>query len=233
MAARGKFIVFEGIDGSGKRTQLELLAKSLSKRGVPFTQVSFPRYDGFFGKLVGQFLNGDFGSLEAVDPHFSALLYAGDRFESKHGIESSLAEGKAVLSDRYIGSNVAHQGARISAARRGEFLEWLSQLEYGIYGLPREDLVFYLRLPVAEAHRLIGEKTGREYTTLRRDLQEADTSHLAEAAKVYEDLARQPNWVTVECMDSASGALRAPGEIHKDILAAVEARILSAAEAKG
>jgi dTMP kinase len=233
MAARGKLIVFEGIDGSGKRTQLELLAQSLLKRGVPFTQVGFPRYDGFFGKLVGQFLNGEFGPLEAVDPHFSALLYAGDRFESKQGMESSLAAGKAVLSDRYIGSNLAHQGARVPAAIRAEFLEWLARMEYEIYGLPREDLVLYLRLPVTEAHRLIGEKEQREYTTLRRDLQEADTSHLAAAAAVYGELARQPNWVTIECMDSTRRALRLPEEIHKDILAAVEARVFSPARAKG
>lgn len=233
MAARGKLIVVEGIDGSGKRTQLELLAQSLLKRSVPFKQVSFPRYDGFFGKLVGQFLNGEFGPLEAVDPHFSALLYAGDRFESKQGIESSLAEGKAILSDRYIGSNLAHQGARVPAASRPQFLEWLARLEYEIYGLPREDLVLYLRLPVSEAHRLIGDKEKREYTALRRDLQEADTSHLAEAAKVYGDLARQPNWATIECMGSGGRMLRSPGEIHKDILAVVEGCISSAAHAKG
>jgi dTMP kinase len=233
MAARGKFIAFEGIDGSGKRTQLELLAKSLSERGVPFTQVGFPRYEGFFGRLVGQFLNGEFGPLEAVDPHFSALLYAGDRFESKQGIEASLAAGKAILSDRYIGSNLAHQGARVPAAKRSEFLAWLAQLEYEIYGLPREDLVLYLRVPVAEAHRLIGEKGKREYTNLSRDLQEADTSHLAEAAKVYEELSRQPNWAIIECMNSAGEALRRPEEINKDILAAVEARVFSATQVKG
>jgi len=233
MAARGKLIVFEGIDGSGKRTQLELLAKSLSKRGVAFTQVGFPRYEGFFGRLAGQFLNGEFGPLEAVDPHFSALLYAGDRFESKQEIESSLAAGKAILSDRYIGSNLAHQGARVPEAQRGGFLEWLARLEYGIYALPHEDLVLYLRLPVSEAHRLIGEKEKRDYTALRRDLQEADTAHLEAAAKVYEGLARQPNWTTIECVDSASRMLRPPDEIHKDILAAMEGRIFSAAQAKG
>src|SRR5271167_3598031 len=145
MSVRGKFIVLEGIDGSGKRTQLELLARTFTERGIPFSQISFPDYEGFFGKLVGQFLNGNFGSLEAVDPHFSALLYAGDRLEAKQRIEAALAGGKTLLADRYIASNLAHQGARVPPEKREEFLKWLKQLEYETYALPAEDMVIYLR----------------------------------------------------------------------------------------
>lgn len=233
MAGRGKFIVLEGIDGSGKRTQLDALALAFARRGVAFSQISFPNYNGFFGKLVARFLNGEFGSLEAVDPHFSALLYAGDRLESKPVIEAALASGKALLSDRYIGSNLAHQGARVPRDKREEFLAWLKQLEYGVYALPAEDLVVYLRVPVAEAHRLIGQKAARDYTKLRHDLQESDLAHLEAAADVYDELARQPNWLRIECFDAAAGALRAPAEIHEEILAAVEARLASALGAKG
>ena len=232
MPARGKLIVLEGIDGSGKRTQLEALARELSVRQVASTEISFPQYEGLFGKLVGRFLNGEFGALDAVDPHFSALLYAGDRLESKPLLEAALASGEIVLADRYIGSNLAHQGSRVPVEKRAEFLTWLKQLEYKIYALPAEDLVIYLRVPVTEAHRLIGEKTARNYTNLRRDLQEADVSHLKAAAELYDDLARQPNWVKIECMD-ASGALRPPAAIHQDVLAAVEAHISSALEARG
>src|SRR6202142_3964010 len=131
-----------------------------------------------FRKLVAQFLNGSFGPLEAVDPHFSALLYAGDRLESKPTIESALSSGETVLADRYIGSNLAHQGARVPPDQRQAFLAWLKRLEYEIYALPPEDLVIYLRLPVAEAHRLVGQKAARDYPTLRRDIQEADIAHL-------------------------------------------------------
>src|SRR5579863_9355114 len=126
--ARGKFIVLEGIDGSGKRTQLDRLASAFAARAVPFAQIGFPNYDGFFGKLVAQFLNGEFGRLASVDPHFSALLYAGDRLESKPAIESALASGKTLLADHYIGSNLAHQGARVSPDKRPEFLAWLKRL---------------------------------------------------------------------------------------------------------
>ena len=162
MPARGKFIVLEGIDGSGKRTQMEMLARALRIEEYRMSRVSFPRYEGFFGKMAAQFLNGEFGPLEAVDPHFSALLYAGDRLESKPELEAALAEGKAVLADRYVGSNLAHQGARIPPGKRDEFLKWLKQLEYEVYGLPAEDLVVYLHVPPKEAQRLVGKKAARD-----------------------------------------------------------------------
>jgi dTMP kinase len=232
MPARGKFIVLEGIDGSGKRTQLALLAEALERRGARPEQISFPNYSGFFGKLVARFLNGEFGALEAVDAHFSALLYAGDRLESKPAIETQLSAGRLVLADRFIGSNLAHQGARVPREKRAEFISWLKQLEYGIYALPQEDLVIYLRVPAAEAHRLVGQKTSRDYTQLRRDIQEANLAHLEAASEVYDQLAAQPNWVAIDCMDSATGNLRKPDDIHKDILAAIEARIFTAPDAK-
>jgi len=231
MPARGKFIVLEGIDGSGKRTQLEMLARVLEVRKIPHTRVSFPRYDGFFGKLAARFLNGEFGPLDAVDAHFSALLYAGDRLEAKPKIEADLAAGRMVLADRYIGSNLAHQTALVAPAKRAEFLEWLKQLEYGIYALPVEDLVLYLRVPAAEAHRMVGQKGTRDYTKLHRDILEADVAHLEAASGVYDQLAQQSNWKKIECFDAAALALRAPEEIHREVLAAVEARIFPALHA--
>jgi dTMP kinase len=225
MPARGKFIVLEGIDGSGKRTQLDMLARAFASRNVPFAQISFPHYDGFFGKLAARYLNGEFGSLEVVDPHFSALLYAGDRFEAKPKIESDLASGQTLLADRYIGSNLAHQGARVPRDKRPEFLQWLRQLEYQVYALPAEDLVIYLRVPPAEAHRLIGEKGARTYTKLQRDIQESNLAHLEATSEVYDQLARQPNWLKIECYDLAAKALRSPESIHQEILAAVQAHV--------
>ena len=228
MPPRGKFIVLEGIDGSGKHTQMDLLARALVSRGVEFGQIGFPKYDGFFGKLVARFLNGDFGRLEAVDPHFSALLYAGDRLESKPQLESELAEGKTIVADRYIASNLAHQGARMPPDQRAAFLRWLKQLEYEIYSLPHEDLVVYLRVPPAEAQQLVAKKGKREYTPLERDIQEASIAHLETASAVYDELAQQPDWVTIECFDTQAKKLRTPMAIHKDVVAAVESRVLRA-----
>ena len=217
-----KLLAIEGIDGAGKRTQIELLAKLLGERRVRHARFSFPRYESFFGKMVGRYLNGEFGAMAAVDPHFSALLFAGDRLEARGELWAALEKGKVVLADRYIASNLAHQGARVPAGHRKEFLEWLARLEYKVYGLPAESLVVYLRLPAAAAQVLVEKKSTRNYTRLRKDIQEADLAHLEEAARVYDTLAKQTNWVTVECFDGAKQEMRAPAAIHAEVVAAME-----------
>jgi dTMP kinase len=227
MATRGKLIAIEGIDGSGKRTQLDLLASALDARGLVTFRVSFPRYESFYGKLVGRFLNGEFGALDTVDPHLSALLYAGDRLEAKPEIGAALSSGKIVLADRYIGSNMAHQSARVPVEQREEFIAWLRKLEYGLYELPEEDLVVFLRVPVAEADRLVGLKAARAYTQRKRDIQEADRKHLEQTALIYDRLATEANWARIDCIDASTGVLYSPEEIHRAALQVVEARVLS------
>lgn len=230
MPARGKLIVLEGIDGSGKHTQLEMLARAMRERGVAHTTIDFPRYDGFFGRMVAQYLNGEFGTLAQVDAHFSALLFAGDRLENKKQLEHFLADGRLVLADRYIASNLAHQGARVAARRSNEFVRWLEKLEYEVYGLPREDLVIYLRLPATRAQKLVSRKNRRSYTPRRRDLQEANLKHLQGATRIFERLARQRNWAAIDCMEARKNELRSPEEIHRDIMAVMQARLLAQGE---
>jgi dTMP kinase len=222
MTTRGKLIAIEGIDGSGKRTQVELLAKALAAREFQTYLTGFPQYDSWFGKMVGQFLNGEFGRLDEVDPHFTAMLYAGDRFEAKTTIQEALSSGKIVLADRYIASNLAHQTARISPEERAEFIQWTEHLEYEIYELPVEDLVLYLRVPAAEAQKLIERKSERAYTSAKQDLQEASIHHLEDAAKIYDRLSKRASWVSVECFNAFAQAMRPSAEISAEIFRAVE-----------
>jgi dTMP kinase len=229
MAHRGKLIAVEGIDGSGKRTQVELLTLTLKARGHSVYSTGFPQYDSWFGKMVGQFLNGQLGPLETVDPHFSALLYAGDRFEAKPKLEAALDNGQIVLVDRYVGSNLAHQTARVPPAKRSEFLDWIEHLEYGIYGLPREKLILYLRVPPVEAQRLVARKSARSYTAAQKDLLESDLRHLEDAAEMYDALSRREPWATVQCFDSGRKAMREPEDIAVEVLAAVQSVLSSAA----
>ena len=229
MPKLGKLIAIEGIDGSGKNTQVRLLQHELGTRGYSVYSTGFPQYESWFGKMVGQFLNGDFGPLEKVDPHFSALLYAGDRFEAKSRIREALSRGSIVLADRYVASNLAHQSARVPAAKRAEFLTWIEQLEYGIYDLPREDLVLYLRVPPQEAQSLVKKKPARSYTDSTHDILEASIRHLQDAADMYDLLSRQSPWATIQCYDAARNGMRMPDEISKDILSAVNP-ILSGVE---
>jgi dTMP kinase len=218
----GKLVAIEGIDGSGKRTQLDLLEKALVARGAAIHSTGFPRYDSWFGKIVGQFLNGDFGALDAVDPHFAALLYAGDRFEAKQELSAALEQGKLILADRYIASNLAHQTARVPADKRDAFIHWIEHLEYGIYGLPREELVMYLRVPPLQAQALVSKKSARSYTPAKQDIQERNLHHLEDAAGMYDLLSRRPHWSTVECFDSIRGEMRKPDAIAADLLALIE-----------
>jgi dTMP kinase len=218
----GRLIAIEGIDGSGKRTQLDLLAAALNSAGVAVYSTGFPQYDSWFGKMVGQFLNGDLGSLDSVDPHFTALLYAGDRFEAKTKIQSELDQGKVVLVDRYIGSNLAHQTARVTPEKRENFRRWIHHLEYGIYDLPREDRILYLRVPPGQAQKLVNRKTQRPYTTAKQDILEASLRHLQDAADIYDLLSRDAPWITIECFDPARRAMRAPDDIARDVWSAVQ-----------
>ena len=221
MGERGKLIAVEGIDGSGKQTQVRLLARELESRGHRVLSTGFPHYDSWFGKMVGQFLNGDFGPLDSVDPHFTALLYAGDRFEGKRPIVAALESGEVVLADRYVGSNLAHQSARTAPEKRAEFRAWIEHLEYNIYQLPKEDLVLYLRLPPHEAQTLVAKKSARKYTDAAHDILESNIRHLEDAAAMYDLLARGSNWKTIECFDGAKQVIRSPEEISAEILAAV------------
>jgi dTMP kinase len=222
MTKRGLLIAIEGIDGSGKHTQAKLLEHSLSGRGHNVLATGFPQYESWFGHMVGKFLNGDFGSLESVDPHFTAMLYAGDRFESKARIEAALNEGQIVLVDRYVASNLAHQVARAAPERRSEFLRWIEHLEYSIYGLPRENLILYLRVPPSQAQKLVAQKSERSYTRKRHDIQEKNLHHLEDAAEMYDMLSRSKPWATIQCYDANHNCLRLPEDIAGEMLCAVD-----------
>ncbi len=233
MARHNTLLAIEGIDGSGKRTQIELLSRVLRQRRVRHVRISFPRYESSFGGMVGRFLDGQFGPLEQVNPYFSALLFANDRLEAKPKLEQAFRTGAMVIADRYVASNLAHQGARVARERRDAFLAWLRHVEYGVYQLPAEDLVVYLRLPASVAQGLVEKKAARGYTQLQKDIQEANLAHLEQAAHVYDRLARAKNWVTVECYDASRRQMRTPEEIHADVVQAVTKRLPQLFRARG
>lgn len=221
MTRRGLLIAIEGIDGSGKQTQAGLLEQTLASEGYSVYATAFPQYESWFGTMVGKFLNGEFGSLEAVDPRFSALLYAGDRFEAKPCLECALNEGKIVLVDRYVASNLAHQVARAPANKRSEFMRWIEHLEYSIYGLPRENLIVYLRVPPGQAQQLVAKKKERNYTHATHDLQEKNLRHLEDAAEMYDMMSRSRLWATIQCFNAQNNCLRLLEDIATEVLSAV------------
>jgi len=196
-------IDIEGIDGSGKGTQASLLTKFLRDRGYSVELLSFPRYGKTtFAHGIADFLNGRFGSLDQVDPFLVSLLYAGDRLESRDWILELSMNHDVLVLDRYVPSNMAHQGSKRTGAEREELLQWINKIEYEIYQLPRPDLVLWLDLPVHLAHERIAAKKPRNYTEATTDLQESDLNHLAQTRQVYEFLAEnQPNWHAIPTVE--------------------------------
>ena len=213
-------IAIEGIDGSGKGTQSRRLADALRGEGRRVALLSFPRYEEtFFGARIGDFLNGRFGSLEAVDPFLAALLFAGDRLESKPVLLDALANHDAVVLDRYVASNVAHQGAKRDGAERAELIRRIERVEFALNALPRPDVTVWLDLPAPLAAGLIAQKAARSYTDRAADLQEEDAAYLARVAAVYGELATGDGWVRVPCEEG--DAVRGIDEIAADVRRAV------------
>lgn len=215
-------VAIEGIDGTGKGTQARRLVDSLAASGLRTRLISFPRYaETGFGRQIGEFLNGRFGRLDQVAPALAALLYAGDRFESKGVLQEALSHSDVVVLDRYVPSNMAHQAGKLFGDEQTRLLEWIEHLEYRLYALPRADRVILLDLPVPLAQQLISRKARRDYTDKPADLQEADASYLNRVRSMYLQLAADAYWSIVPV--SHADRIRPVSEVAADILRIVQA----------
>lgn len=230
MAKKGKFIVIEGSDGVGKKTQADLLIKLLRRVGQRVAYYDFPQYErSFFGQMVGRYLNGEFGDVHDVSPYLISLFYAGDRFEASEHIRHDLNLGKIVVSNRYIQSNMGFQTAKIdNPEEKKVFLEWLEELEYGIYNIPRADLVIYLYMPHKKSQEMVDKKDARNYTKMKRDIHERNSDFLQQVEKEYLALAeKHSEWVLINC-SAADGGILSKEEITQKIVAVIQAEVGSA-----
>lgn len=214
-------IAIEGIDGSGKGTQAARLVENLEDEGYSAILLSFPRYEQtFFGRAVGRFLNGEFGSLADANPYLVSLLFAGDRFESRDELKIATQEYDIVVLDRYVGSNIAHQGAKLEESARAGLVEFVETLEFKIYDLPQPKLNILLDLPAETAQTLVGRKQARSYTNRSHDLQEADGAYLDAVRRMYLTLANgNDRWKLIDCVRQET--LRPIEEISAEILQTV------------
>lgn len=212
-------IAIEGIDGSGKGTQSARLVKSLSELGYRVGMLQFPRYGATaFGTAIGDFLNGRFGELHQVHPQLAAVLYAGDRFESRDLLLSLLAANDVVVLDRYVGSNLAHQAARLDGPRRFQLMEWIEKIEFGVFTLPLPDLTILIDMSTAWSRELVSRKSARDYTDREADLQEADTPYMEKVRSCYRSIAEsRPDWRIVNGLTDR-GELRSIDEVAGQIL---------------
>ncbi|PIT97640.1 dTMP kinase [Candidatus Berkelbacteria bacterium CG10_big_fil_rev_8_21_14_0_10_41_12] len=225
MPKKSKFIVIEGSDGVGKKTQADLITKMFRRVGKQVVFYDFPQYErSFFGKMVASYLNGEFGDVDDVSPYLISLLYAGDRFEAAEHIRHDLRRGKIVISNRYTQSNMGFQSAKIKDENeKKKFLQWLEELEYGIFNIPKPDLVIYLYAPHKISQKMVDKKTKRGYTDKKRDIHERNGKFLAKVEKEYLSLAKSsPEWRTIICV--VGDKMLTPEEISKRIFAIIEGR---------
>ena len=203
------FIVLEGLDGAGKSTQIRMLRQLFADRGVESEYVHFPRFDSpVYGQLIARFLRGEFGGVQEVDPYLVALIFAGDRADAAPQIRQWLAEGKAVVLDRYVYSNVGFQCAKLPAGEeRDRLADWIVNLEFGHNALPRPDLSLFLDVPFAFTERKLSEvREGddRDYLQGGQDIHEASLQLQQDVRSVYlASAAKDPSLRVVDCSDAS------------------------------
>lgn len=210
--------MIDGIDGSGKGLQTDLLKQRLQEFGYPVEMVSFPRYGQKSAAPIEDYLNGLYGTAEEVGPYRGSILYAVDRFAASKDIRTWLLEKKVVIANRYVSSNMGHQGGKIAdAEERKKFFQWNYDLEYRIFTIPKPDIQLILHVNPLVAQELVDKKGAREYIGgAKRDIHEADLNHLRNAEQTYLEMTRTfPDFQLVECMDGE--LIMSPKAIHEQL----------------
>lgn len=219
---KGKFIVLDGNDGSGKATQTRLFSDYLTSKGIGNEKFDFPNYSkNFFGSFIGECLAGQHGDFVHLDPKIASTLYAFDRNESAIAIRKALDEGKVVIADRYASSNQIHQGGKIENEQEREaFLLWLENMEYEIIGIPKPDVVIYLDVPVEVSLELLTNKRAEKNAMLggaQKDTVEEDRQYLENSHTTARWLSKhESNWRFISCMGESG--LRTREDIHADVV---------------
>lgn len=217
---KGNLIVIEGSDASGKATQAKLLLKALRKRRRKALLYSFPRYNEFFGSLVGKYLAGSFGRKETLAPEFASLLYTLDRYSAKNKMQGQLKKGTTLVLDRYYQCNLAYQSAKYKTMKeQEEMIKWISSAESR---LPQPDAVVFLEMPVEAAQQLMkGKDRKKAYRNgKKKDQHEADKAYLNSVLQIFKRLARRNNWLWIKCArrKGRKWQVKTREEVHREIL---------------
>lgn len=229
-----KIIVIEGTDGSGKQTQTKLLMERLKKEGYEVYTTSFPNYDSDSSALVKMYLAGDIThDANGVSAKAASIFYAADRYITyKKEIEDEYRAGKVMVFDRYVGSNIIHQGSKIISELSQEeekreklqqFISWLDNLEHNDFGIPRADVTIYLRVPVDYTIKLREGRNNKITGGEKQDIHEADVNHLKNASMAGNMAADMLGWNVIECVKDDS--MRTIEDIAEEVYSIVKSKI--------
>lgn len=200
----GKLIVIEGLDGCGKSTQLELLPKRLSERGIEVESVSFPNYESDSSALVKMYLAGEFGKKPGdVNAFAASCFYAVDRYASFKSVWGDFYKnGGTVIAGRYTTSNAVHQASKLPQNEWESFLSWLYDFEYNKIGIPKPDMVIFLDMPTEVSQKLL---TGRYCgDNSKKDIHERDTEYLKHCREAALFTANFSDWQIINCANGDS-----------------------------
>ena len=223
------FIVLEGVDGAGKSTQIALLEEYFKAQGKECVRLHFPRFEApVYGDLIARFLRGEFGGIDQVNPYLVALLYAGDRADAARIIRGWLAEGKVVIVDRYVYSNVGYQCAKVADTEARKALkEWILTTEFGEFKIPQPDLSLFLDVPFKFTERkltTVREGDDRDYLQGGEDIHEASLDLQRAVRQVYLDAATTDEALFVIDCSNGADEMDSPEAIHKRIIATIQTR---------
>lgn len=215
-----KLIIIEGLDGSGKTTQVSLLYSFLEKMNLTVRQIKLPDYEHPSSTLVKMYLAGDFGANpNDVNAYAASLFYIADRYASFHQYwKGDYHSDTIILADRYATSNAVHQMVKLPDVEWDAYLDWSEDLEYKKIGIPRPDLVIYLDMPIAISQRLMTQRYHGD--EIKKDLHEADVTYLHACHKTALYTAKKQGWVVVSC-GTADGQPRPINDIHNEICSIV------------
>ena len=216
---KGKLIIIEGLDGSGKSTQMQLLCQRAEQLGKPVRRVKFPNYDEDSSALVKAYLSGELGSLQQINAYAASVLYSVDRYATwRRHMHSDYEQGAVFLLDRYTTANMYHQTTKLPHEEWDSFLDWLVDLEFQKMGLPAPDLVLYLDMRPQTARRLMEKRYHGDES--RKDVHEKDIEYLARSRRAAEYCAEHLGWATVHCTEN--GAMRTIEDIQAEVRALAE-----------
>ena len=215
----GKLVVIEGLDGSGKSTQLDLLFKNLNENGKDARSVSFPDYDSPSSTLVKMYLKGDFGRDPGdVNAFAASVFYAVDRYASfKSNWGKYYNDGGTVVSGRYTTSNAVHQASKLPESEWESFLSWLYDFEYNKIGIPKPDKVIFLDMPIEVSQKLLSKRYSGDES--KKDIHESNTEYLDRCRKAAVFTAKYSGWEIIPC--AQNGQPRSIEDIADDVLKSV------------